>query len=86
MAGYVLEPKVGSRWYEVGVDRRECDTGRVTAFEPPGRLTPAWHLNERVEYDADPAHASEVEVRFIAEGPTRTRIEVEHRAFERRTE
>ena len=37
-----------------------------------------WHLNENFQYDPDPAHASEVEVRFIAEGPSQTRVEVPH--------
>jgi len=83
MADFIVEPKVGGRWYEVGVDGTECDTGRVTAFEPPDRLTLAWHLNENYQYDPDPSHASEVEVRFIAEGPTQTRVELEHRGFER---
>jgi uncharacterized protein YndB with AHSA1/START domain len=83
MADFVVEPEAGGRWYEVGVDGTECDTGRVTAFEPPERLVLAWHLNENFQYDPDPAHASEVEIRFIAEDPTRTRVELEHRDFER---
>jgi hypothetical protein len=83
MADFILEPKVGGRWYEVGVDGKECDTGRVTAYAPPNGLTLAWHLNGSWQYDPDPAHASEVEVRFIAEGPALTRVEVEHRGFER---
>jgi uncharacterized protein YndB with AHSA1/START domain len=83
MANFVLEPKVGGRWYEVGVDGKQCDTGRVTAFEPPERVVLAWHLNENWQYDPDPAHASEVEVRFIAEDLQHTRVELEHRAFER---
>jgi uncharacterized protein YndB with AHSA1/START domain len=83
LADFVLEPKVGGRWYEVGVDGAECETGRVTAFEPPDRLLLAWHLDGSWRYDPDPAHASEVEVRFIAQGPALTRVELEHRGFER---
>ena len=83
MADFILEPKVGGRWYELGVNGKECDTGRVTAFDPPDRFMLAWHLDGSWQYDPDPAHASEVEVRFIAEGPTRTRVELEHRGFER---
>lgn len=83
MADFVLETRVGGRWYEVGVDGKECDTGRVTAYQPPDRLALAWHLDGAWRYDPDPAHASEVEVRFIAEGPQRTRVELEHRGFER---
>ena len=51
--------------------------------EPPARVVLAWQLDERWQYDPDPAHASEVEVRFIVEGPSQTRIELEHRGFER---
>lgn len=83
MADFVIEPRAGGRWYEVGVDGTECDTGSVTAFEPPDRLVLAWHLDGNWQYDPDPAHASEVEVRFVTEAPDRTRVEVEHRGFER---
>jgi uncharacterized protein YndB with AHSA1/START domain len=83
MADFILEPKVGGRWYELGVDGKECDTGRVTAFDPPHRLMLAWQLDAQWQYDPDPAHASEVEVRFIAEGPSQTRVELQHRGFDR---
>jgi uncharacterized protein YndB with AHSA1/START domain len=83
LADFIVEPRAGGRWYEVGVDGTECDTGRVIAFDPPDRLVLAWHLDGTWQYDPDPAHASEVEVRFIAEEPTRTRVELEHRGFER---
>jgi uncharacterized protein YndB with AHSA1/START domain len=88
MADFVIEPKAGGRWYEVGERGEEVDTGRVLAFEPPARLVLAWHLvwdgpTGAGRFDPDPAHASEVEVRFVSEGPTQTRLELEHRHFER---
>ena len=81
MADFILEPTIGGRWYEVGEDGKQCDTGRVIAFEPPDRLALAWHLNGQWQFDPDPAHASEVEVRCIPDGPTHTRVELEHRGF-----
>ena len=86
MADFVIEPKVGGRWYEVGVDGTECDTGTVTAYEPPDRIVIAWHLDGNWRYDPDPAHASEFEVRFIPEDEDQTRVELEHRHFERQGE
>ena len=82
----VIEPKVGGRWYERGVDGSECDWGRVLAYEPPSRIVLSWHLNGRFEFDPDPAHASEIEVRFIPDGSSRTRVELEHRYIERSVE
>jgi uncharacterized protein YndB with AHSA1/START domain len=83
MVDFIVEPKVGGRWYELDDDGTQCDTGQVLAFEPPQRIVLSWQLNEQFQYDPDPSHASEVEVRFIAEGPSQTRVELEHRGFER---
>jgi uncharacterized protein YndB with AHSA1/START domain len=79
----VIEPRSGGRWYEKRVDGSECDWGRVLVYEPPTRLVLSWHLNGQWAFDPDPARASEVEVRFIADGPARTQIEFEHRYIER---
>jgi len=83
MAAAVLEPRAGGRWYEQGVDGSECDWGRVLAWEPPRRLLVTWQINGRWQYDPDPAHASEIEVCFTADGPGQTVVELEHRLLDR---
>ena len=79
----ILEPRVGGRWYERGVDGTECDWGRVLALEPPGRVLFTWQINGMWQFDPDPEHASEIEARFRADGPEQTVVDVEHRYFER---
>src|ERR1044072_5673616 len=83
MSEAVLEPKEGGRWYERGVDGSECDWGVVLAWEPPTRLVVTWQINGQAQYDPDPAHASEIEVRFAADGPQQTVVALEHRYLER---
>jgi|SRR5579864_2530686 len=83
MVDFILEGKAGGRWYELDQDGTQCDTGHILVFEPPHRVVLAWQLNDRWQYDPDPSHASEVEIRFVAEGPSHTRVELEHRGFER---
>jgi uncharacterized protein YndB with AHSA1/START domain len=83
MARAVLEPREGGRWYEEGIDGSQCDWGRVLAWEPPNRLVVTWQINGQWQFDPDPAHASEVEVRFTPDGPEQTTVELEHRHLER---
>jgi uncharacterized protein YndB with AHSA1/START domain len=83
VAEVVLEPREGGRWYERGVDDSECDWGRVRLWQPPDRLVLTWQINGTWQFDPDPGHASEIDVRFTANGPTETTVEVEHRHFDR---
>ena len=77
----VLEDWQGGRWYEVDADGSECDWGRVLAWEPPTRLVLAWQIDASWHYD--PGLLTEVEVRFTAEGPEQTRVDLEHRDLDR---
>lgn len=73
----IVEPRSGGRWYERGEDGTECNWGQVLAWEPPARVMLSWTINSKFEVDA--SVKSEVEVRFIAESASVTRVELEHR-------
>jgi len=86
LAEMVFELRAGGRIYDVGVDGSECQWARVLAFEPPGRVVISWDITTEWQLETDLARTSEVEVRFVAEGPERTRVELEHRHLDRHGE
>ena len=79
----VFEPRVGGNIYDRGVDGSECRWARVLAYEPPDRVVFSWDIDPQWQIETDPDRTSEVEVRFIAEAPDRTRVELEHRNLDR---
>ncbi|HET9873668.1 MAG TPA: SRPBCC family protein [Propionibacteriaceae bacterium] len=79
----VFEPRVGGHIYDRGADGSECRWARVLAYEPPNRVVFSWDINTQWQIEADPENTSEVEVRFTAETPQRTRVDLEHRNIER---
>jgi uncharacterized protein YndB with AHSA1/START domain len=72
----VMEPFVGGRWFEQGVDGSECNWGTVLMWDPPRRLVLSWEISS--DWRHDPSIKTEVEVRFSTEGAS-TRVELEHR-------
>src|SRR5690348_5432486 len=83
IAETVFEPRVGGHIYDRAVDGSVCKWARVLAYEPPHRVVFSWDIGPTWQLEADPDNASEVEVRFIADGEDRTRVELEHRNIDR---
>jgi uncharacterized protein YndB with AHSA1/START domain len=83
IAETVFETHVGGNIYDRGVDGSECRWARVLAFEPPNRVVFSWDISPQWQIETDLDKTSEVEVRFIAESPDRTRVELEHRNLDR---
>jgi uncharacterized protein YndB with AHSA1/START domain len=73
----VLEPRVGGRIFECTRGGREEDWGEVVVWEPPRRVGYLWHLR------ADRADATEVEVAFNGQPDGTTRVDIEHRGWDR---
>jgi uncharacterized protein YndB with AHSA1/START domain len=79
----VFEQRAGGRIYDRATDGRECTWARVLAYEPPDRVLFTWDISPAWEIETDLERTSEVEVRFIAETDSRTRVELEHRHLDR---
>lgn len=83
MKRVIIEPMTGGRCYTEQEDTTECDWGSVLAWEPPRRFVMAWQITHQWQFQPDLAKSSEVEVTFTALADGRTRVDLEHRHFER---
>ncbi len=78
-----MEPRAGGRWYERDTRGAEQPWGTVRAWDPPSRVVLSWQISPMRLPEADPSHASEIEVRFAPDGDDATSVELEHREFGR---
>jgi uncharacterized protein YndB with AHSA1/START domain len=72
-----LEGRVGGLIFERTPAGVVYEWGEITAWEPPRRLGYLWYLRQ------DRADAAEVEITFVDLGDSTTRVEIEHRGWER---
>jgi len=86
IAQTVFEPRAGGHIYDRGVDGSVCRWARVLAYEPPARIVFSWDIDPQWRIETDPNRCSEVEIRFIAESPDRTCVQLEHRHLDRHGE
>jgi len=73
----VFEPRAGGRIFERTVTGEEFDWGEIVTWDAPRRLVYLWHLR------GDRTDATEVDITFVPLDPERTRVEIEHRGWER---
>lgn len=71
-----IEPFAGGRLYERYRDGREHTIGEVLRWDRPASVVFTWRHD-------DWAAPTEIEVSFVPENATVTRVEVEHRAWDR---
>ena len=83
LAEMVFEPHVGGAVYDRATDGTECRWGHVLAYDPPNRFVITWNISLRWQLESDPTKVSEIEVSFLPEGPTTTRVELTHRHLDR---
>jgi uncharacterized protein YndB with AHSA1/START domain len=79
----IVEGKAGGRCYTEQVDGTDCDWGSVLVWEPPKRVVIAWQITPTWQYEPDLSKSSEVEITFTPEAAGSTRVDLEHRCFER---
>jgi hypothetical protein len=73
----VFEPRVGGRVFERTRGGVEHEWGEITVWDPPRRVGYLWHIA------TDRSDATDVEISFVEVDQSRTRVDIEHRSWER---
>ena len=76
----IMEPRLGGRWLEIAEDGTETCAATIILWEPPHRFVMLWQIS--AQWKPDAAMKSEVDVRFTADGPEATHVELVHHKFE----
>jgi uncharacterized protein YndB with AHSA1/START domain len=76
----LMEPRLGGRWLEISQDGTETIVATIILWEPPHRVVMVWQVN--AQWKPDATMKSEVDVRFTADGPDATVLELVHHKFE----
>ena len=79
----IIECHVGGRCYSEQEDGTDCPWGSVTVWEPPKRFVFAWQISAVWQFEPNISQSSEIEVTFTPESDGTTRVDLEHRNFER---
>jgi hypothetical protein len=83
MRRIVMEGRLDGRCFTEHTDGSEREWGRVIAWDPPRRFVLAWQITHEWGSQPDLSRCSEVEVRFLSHVGRATRVELEHRHFDR---
>jgi len=83
MTRIAIEGRPNGRCFTQHTDGSEYDWGRVLVWEPPGHLVLAWQVTHGWAHQPDLSKCSEIEVHFLSLGRETTRVELEHRFFDR---
>ena len=75
----LIEPRLGGRWLEISEDGAETAVATIIHWEPPHRLVMLWQIN--AQWKPDATMKSEVDIRFIPDGPDAARVELVHHKF-----
>ncbi|WP_257656288.1 SRPBCC family protein [Parapedobacter lycopersici] len=77
-----INPIPGGHCTEIGPLDFRCDWGTVTEVKYGSYIAFKWQITASRSPEPDPDKASEVRIRFVPAGDSRSRIELEHDKFE----